>query len=78
MQNEVDIILLFRLTEMDSMMSQMTKVIEPLEQRESDIAIDFRFLKKEGFQSSSIRQFGIRFLSGLLGCVQGRQGGIRR
>lgn len=53
--------------------AQLAKVIEPLEQGEADIAIGSRFLKKEGFQSSSIRRFGIRFLSGLIRVCTGKK-----
>lgn len=53
--------------------AQLAKVIEPLEKGEADIAIGSRFLKKEGFQSSSIRRFGIRFLSGLIRVCTGRK-----
>lgn len=53
--------------------AQLAKVIEPLEKGEADIAIGSRFLKKEGFQSSSIRRFGIRFLSGLIRVCTGKK-----
>lgn len=53
--------------------SQLDKVIEPLVSGEADIAIGSRFIEKEGFQSSSIRRFGIRFLSGLIRLCTGKK-----
>lgn len=53
--------------------AQLSKVIEPLEKGEADIAIGSRFLEKEGFQSSSVRRFGIRFLSGLIWICTGKK-----
>lgn len=53
--------------------SQMAKLIEPLRQGEADIAIGSRFIEKEGFQSSSMRRFGIHFLSGLIFLCTGRR-----
>lgn len=53
--------------------SQLDKVIEPLVRGEADIAIGSRFIEKEGFQSSSIRRFGIRFLSGLIKLCTGKK-----
>lgn len=53
--------------------AQLDKVIEPIKMGEADIAIGSRFLKKEGFQSSSIRRFGIRFLSGLIWLCTGKK-----
>lgn len=46
--------------------SQIDNVIEPLLRGTHDIAIGSRFIQKEGFQSSSLRRMGIRFLSGLI------------
>ncbi len=53
--------------------AQLSKVIEPLDNGEADIAIGSRFLEKEGFQSSSVRRFGIRFLSGLIWICTGKK-----
>lgn len=53
--------------------SQLAKVIEPLQKGEADIAIGSRFIEKEGFQSSSVRRFGIRFLSGLIRICTGKK-----
>lgn len=41
-------------------------LLEPLEADRADVVIGSRFLEKDGFQSSAIRRFGIRFLSGLI------------
>lgn len=53
--------------------SQLHMVIEPLEKEEADIAIGSRFIQKEGFQSSFMRRFGIRFLSGLIWMCTGKK-----
>ena len=53
--------------------SQLSKVLEPLEKGEADIAIGSRFIEREGFQSSSVRRFGIHFLSGLIFICTGRR-----
>ena len=53
--------------------SQLDKVIAPLVQGEADIAIGSRFIEKEGFQSSSMRRFGIRFLSALIRLCTGKK-----
>lgn len=53
--------------------SQLDKVIAPLVQGEADIAIGSRFIEKEGFQSSSMRRFGIRFLSSLIRLCTGKK-----
>ncbi len=53
--------------------SQITKVIAPLQQGDADIVIGSRFIEKEGFQSSSMRRFGIRFLSILIYLCTGRK-----
>ena len=41
-------------------------LLEPLESGQAAFVIGSRFLEKEGFQSSVMRRFGIRFLSGLI------------
>lgn len=53
--------------------SQLAKVIEPLQCEQADIVIGSRFIEKEGFQSSSVRRFGIRFLSGLIYLCTGKK-----
>ena len=53
--------------------SQLSKVIKPLEKGEADIVIGSRFIEKEGFQASRTRRFGIRFLSGLIFICTGRK-----
>lgn len=42
------------------------EVMRPIIEQNADIVIGSRFLKKEGFQSSSMRRFGINFLSTLI------------
>jgi glycosyltransferase involved in cell wall biosynthesis len=42
------------------------ELIRPLETGKADIAIGSRFINHEGFQSSTMRRFGIRFLSWLI------------
>ncbi|MGN0437440.1 MAG: glycosyltransferase family 2 protein [Lachnospiraceae bacterium] len=44
----------------------LEKVIAPIENGEADIVIGSRFITKEGFQSSGMRRFGIKFLSTLI------------
>lgn len=42
------------------------KLIAPIERGEADVVVGSRYLEKRGFQSSSLRRFGILFLSTLL------------
>ena len=50
--------------------SYLDKVISPLLENKADVTIGSRFIEKEGFQSSSMRRFGIWFLSRLIyGCT---------
>lgn len=44
-------------------------LIRPIEDDEADVVIGSRFLDRQGFQSSGMRRFGIRFLSGLIRMV---------
>lgn len=53
--------------------AQLDKVIEPIVKGEAEVAIGSRFLKKEGFQSSSVRRFGIHFLSVLIWLCTGKR-----
>lgn len=46
-------------------------VIAPIRSGELDQCIGSRFLEKEGFQSSFLRRFGIRFLSALIYLLSG-------
>lgn len=46
-------------------------LIAPIESGQADIVIGSRFVQKEGFQSSSLRRFGIKFLSGLIKLLSG-------
>ena len=46
--------------------SELHKVLEPIETDQADIVIGSRFISKEGFQSSTIRRIGIKFLSSLI------------
>ena len=47
------------------------KVIQPILDGQADITIGSRFLEKEGFQSSSARRAGIKFLSTLIYACSG-------
>lgn len=49
----------------------LSKLLKPLENGEADIAIGSRFITNEGFQSSSTRRMGIKFLSGLIKMCSG-------
>lgn len=53
--------------------SQLDRVIAPLLRGTHDIAIGSRFIEKEGFQSSSMRRVGIRFLSSLIWVCTGKR-----
>lgn len=53
--------------------SHLDKVIEPLKNGQADIVIGSRFIKKEGFQSSFARRFGIYFLSTLIHLCTGKR-----
>ncbi len=53
--------------------SYIPALVEEIEKGEADLCIGSRFIKKEGFQTSSMRRFGIGFLGGVLHLV----GGIR-
>lgn len=44
----------------------LPKLIEQLELNGADVAIGSRFVEKQGFQSSGMRRFGIKFLSTLI------------
>lgn len=46
-------------------------LLNPLERDEADVVIGSRFLTHEGFQSSSMRRLGIRFLGGLIYLLSG-------
>lgn len=46
--------------------SELKKIIEPIEKGNADIVVGSRFVLKEGFQSSVMRRFGIKFLSTLI------------
>lgn len=53
--------------------SQLSKIIELLNSESCDIAIGSRFIQKEGFQSSTLRRLGIRFLSTLIFVCTGQK-----
>ena len=44
----------------------LDRLVEKIETGEADIVIGSRFITKEGFQSSGMRRFGIKFLSFLI------------
>ncbi len=47
------------------------KLTKKIESGEADIVIGSRFIEKEGFQSSGMRRFGIKFLSSIIKLVCG-------
>lgn len=51
--------------------SYIPKLIENIENGKANIVIGSRFIKKEGFQSSGMRRFGIKFLSSIIKLVSG-------
>ena len=48
-------------------------VVDPVLQGQYDMCIGSRFIHKEGFQTSFMRRVGIRFLSGLIRLLCGKQ-----
>lgn len=46
-------------------------LVKPILNDEADMTLGSRFIDKEGFQSSALRRFGIRFLSTVIQCVCG-------
>lgn len=50
----------------------LEEMLPILERDEADIVIGSRFIKKDGFQSSAMRRFGINFLSGLIFICTGK------
>lgn len=44
-------------------------LVQPLLNDEADMTLGSRFIDKEGFQSSALRRFGIRFLSTAIRCA---------
>ena len=53
--------------------SELDKIIAPIKAEKADIVVGSRFVNKEGFQSSAIRRFGIKFLSSLIYLCTGKQ-----
>jgi hypothetical protein len=51
----------------------LDRVVQPLQNDQADVVIGSRFIVKEGFQSSSARRFGIRFLSILIHLCTGKK-----
>ena len=52
--------------------SELDKIIAPIKAEKADIVVGSRFVNKEGFQSSAIRRFGIKFLSSLIYLCTGK------
>ena len=53
--------------------SYLGEMADFLQEQQADMVIGSRYIKKEGFQSSGIRQFGIRYFSALIRLVTGRR-----
>ena len=53
--------------------SYLGEMADFLREQQADMVIGSRYIKKEGFQSSGIRQFGIRYFSALIRLVTGRR-----
>ncbi len=49
----------------------LSTIIEPIENDELDMVIGSRFIRKEGFQSSGLRRFGIKILKVLIRLCSG-------
>ena len=52
--------------------SELDKIIAPIKAEKADIVVGSRFVNKEGFQSSAVRRFGIKFLSSLIYLCTGK------
>jgi glycosyltransferase involved in cell wall biosynthesis len=53
--------------------SEVSKLIEATLNSNCDICLGSRYMKWEGFQSTAIRRFGIRFLNVLIGLTTGQK-----
>jgi len=51
---------------------QISKIVTPIEQGDSDLVIGSRFINKSGFQSSTMRRAGINFFKFLIFCLSGK------
>lgn len=51
--------------------SALTRLVEECEQKQLDVCIGSRFIAGEGFQSSVLRRFGIRFFAWLIWLLTG-------
>ena len=53
--------------------SYLGEMADSLQAQQADMVIGSRYIKKEGFQSSGIRQFGIRYFSALIKLLTGKR-----
>ncbi len=53
--------------------SYLGEMADFLREQQADMVIGSRYIKKEGFQSSGIRQFGIRYFSALIKLLTGKR-----
>lgn len=53
--------------------SYLGEMVDFLQEQQADMVIGSRYIKKEGFQSSGIRQFGIRYFSALIKLLTGKR-----
>lgn len=53
--------------------SYLGEMADFLQEQQADMVIGSRYIKKEGFQSSGIRQFGIRYFSALIKLLAGKR-----
>ena len=51
----------------------LDEMAEFLQKSGSDMVIGSRFIEKEGFQSSSVRRFGIKYFSGIIKLLTGKR-----
>ncbi len=70
MENNYDIAIQFD-GDGQHMAEYLGELIAPIEAGEANIVIGSRFIKKEGFQSSAMRRFGINFLSSMIRLLGG-------
>ncbi len=51
----------------------LSKIIQPIIDKEADMVIGSRFIEKEGFQSSFMRRFGINIISAFIFLLTGKK-----
>jgi len=52
---------------------QVKLIVAPIEQNNADLVVGSRYIKKTGFQSSTMRRFGIKIFKLLIFCLSGKR-----